>query len=306
MDYGKHAFLIMAHGNIEQLKLLIKALDNRRVDMFIHFDKKSSIRDFSELKRIPRLSYIEVFSEVEVYWADFSQVECELALLKHSTAHGDYEYYHLLSNADFITRPIDDVLSFFDDNHGKEFVSFRFPMNMWPFRNKPYTTEHKYYHILTKHLRGKNKILNKAVWCIEYLAVFFQFLFRVDRIKGEYVSCKGSNWWSITDSLARYILSKEEWIYKHFRYTRSGDEIFTSILVYNSEYNDKLYDSSYTCSNNANQRYIDWNRGFPYVFKVEDYDEIISSGFPFVRKTDMRIDGGLVQKLYDNAIKGKE
>ena len=195
--------------------------------------------------------------------------------------------------------PQKKILAFFDANKGKEFVSFRFPMNAWPFRNKPYTTEHKYYHILTKYLRTKHKIRDKVVYLLEYGCVFLQFLARVDRIKGEFISAKGSQWWSFTNEFTEYVLSKKDWLDKHFTMARSGDEAWPAILVYNSEFRKNLYDQNYDCSNNANQRYIDWERGFPYTFRAEDYDEIINSGLPFVRKTDMRIDGGLVQKLYD-------
>ena len=88
--------------------------------------------------------------------------------------------------------------------------------------------------------------------------------------------------------------------------TRSAEEVFPAVLAYNSDFRNSLYDQKYDCSNNANQRYIDWERGFPYTFHIEDYDEIIASGLPFVRKTDMRIDGGLVQKLYDKIMAESE
>ena len=295
----KQAYLIMAHTNFEQLKLLIAALDFRLTDIFIHIDKNSDYNDFESLKRIPKYSYIEVFKEFRVFWADFSQTECELFLLDKARNHDTYEYYHLISNADFPTMSQKDIYKIFHENLGKEFVSFRFPMNIWPFNNKPYTTEIKYFHVLSRYYRTRSKLVNKIVYCTEYFCVFLQFLLRIDRIKNQYIPAKGSNWFSITDNFASYILSKKEWIYKNYHMTRSSEEVFPAVLVYNSEFRKNLYDQNYDCSNNANQRYIDWERGFPYTFRVEDYDEIINSGLPFVRKTDMRIDGGLVQKLYD-------
>ena len=198
------------------------------------------------------------------------------------------------------------IYEFFHQNSGKEFISFRFPMNIWPFRNKPYTTEIKYYHILSKYYRTDNKLLNKIVYCIEYFCVFLQFLLRIDRINGQYIPAKGSNWFSITNNFANFILSKKDWIYKNYHMTRSAEEVFPAVLAYNSDFRNSLYDQKYDCSNNANQRYIDWERGFPYTFHIEDYDEIIASGLPFVRKTDMRIDGGLVQKLYDKIMAESE
>ena len=37
---GKHAYLILAHKNWGQLKVLLSLLDNRRNDIFLHVDKK--------------------------------------------------------------------------------------------------------------------------------------------------------------------------------------------------------------------------------------------------------------------------
>ncbi len=38
---NKHAYCIMAHGNWEQLQMLINALDDVRNDIFLHIDKKA-------------------------------------------------------------------------------------------------------------------------------------------------------------------------------------------------------------------------------------------------------------------------
>ena len=41
-DYDmKHAYLIMCHNNFEQLKLLLKLLDDERNDIYVHIDKKA-------------------------------------------------------------------------------------------------------------------------------------------------------------------------------------------------------------------------------------------------------------------------
>lgn len=295
---NKHAYLIMAHNNFDELKMLVEVLDNDRTDIFIHIDIRSGFSDFDSIKNKAKKSYIDIFSTRAIYWGDYSQTQCEIDLLEKAHNHDKYMFYHLISNADFPTDTQEKILSFFDKNAGKEFISFRFPKNAWPFKNKPYTTEHKYYHVLTKYLRTSHHFRDRLVYLIEYFCVFIQFICRVDRIKGEFISAKGSQWWSITNEFAEYVLSKKDWLDKHFMKARSGDEAWPAILVYNSKFRDNLFDKNYDCSNNANQRYIDWERGFPYTFTIEDYDEIVNSGFPFVRKVNMHTDNGLVEKLY--------
>lgn len=45
----KHAYLIIAHNELEVLKRLISALDDERNDIYIHIDQKATF-DGSELR----------------------------------------------------------------------------------------------------------------------------------------------------------------------------------------------------------------------------------------------------------------
>lgn len=41
MPMDKHAYCIMAHGNWQQLQLLVNALDDVRNDIYLHVDRKA-------------------------------------------------------------------------------------------------------------------------------------------------------------------------------------------------------------------------------------------------------------------------
>ena len=56
----KSAFLIVAHGNFDMLKLLIKTLDYKNNDLFIHIDKKCGEVNYS---LIPQR---KIFKKVQV------------------------------------------------------------------------------------------------------------------------------------------------------------------------------------------------------------------------------------------------
>ena len=47
MSIKKHAYLIIAHTNFDQLQKLVKMLDNDKNDIFIHVDKKAKTFDKS-------------------------------------------------------------------------------------------------------------------------------------------------------------------------------------------------------------------------------------------------------------------
>jgi hypothetical protein len=46
-------------------------------------------------------------------------------------------------------------------------------------------------------------------------------------------------------------------------------------------------------------RYIDWNRGQPYVWRVNDYNKLMNTDFLFARKFDINTDFNIVEKIYD-------
>lgn len=46
-------------------------------------------------------------------------------------------------------------------------------------------------------------------------------------------------------------------------------------------------------------RYIDWTRGNPYVWKIEDYNRLINSDYLFARKFDEKISKNIIDKIYN-------
>ena len=78
-----------------------------------------------------------------------------------------------------------------------------------------------------------------------------------------------------------------------------ADESFLQTLVYNSSFRNKLYkrgienDDYMACL-----RYIDWSRGNPYIWRIEDYDQLINSNYLFARKFDEKESKELIEKIY--------
>ncbi len=123
-----------------------------------------------------------------------------------------------------------------------------------------------------------------------------QKLLHVNRIKNkEIILKKGTNWFSITNDLAHFVIRKEKEIQEMYRYGWCVDEVFLQTLAYNSKFRNKIVDDSL--------RYIDWIRGFPYTFHEEDFNEIISSNKLFARKFSKKIDYKIVLKI-ESYLKG--
>ena len=99
----------------------------------------------------------------------------------------------------------------------------------------------------------------------------------------------GSQWFSITDSFARYLLTKESWIKKHFQYTIAPDELFVQTILKRSPFKDRVAQ--------VTTRYIDWERGQPYVFTAADYELLHSSDCLFARKFDETTDPEIISMI---------
>lgn len=281
----KHAFLIIAHNNFEILKRLLGILDHKNSAFFIHIDKKVAI-DKKDLLSFVKCSQIVFIKSKKIVWGGYSQVDCEIRLLKESTK-GKFDYYHLLSGVDMPLKTITEIYSFFEVNEGKEFIHFDSQL-----LDEVEVNRISLYHVFQANI-GILKILNS-------IAIRIQKILKVDRLKNSPVLLKkGANWFSITDNLAKYIVGNEKMIKKMFCFSLCADELFLQTLFYNSEFEMNLYNQNFNDNYQACMRYIDWNRGKPYIFRKEDYDELIHSGFLFARKFDYDKSPEIVDMLFD-------
>ena len=292
----KQAILIIAHNNFGTLEKIIECLDSDYFDLYVHIDLKSKNFNLEELSKIPKKSKIYIYNKYNVRWADFSQVECELFLLKQAVSNGIYTYFHLISGVDMPLKSPKAIYDFFEKNKGKEFVHF----HTSEFPNYKYDWI-KYYWVFRKFSR-KSKIL----YVLEYISIKIQKLFHINRIKNlEIKFMTGANWFSITNDFVEYLLSQEDKFKKIFNHTRSADEIFMQTVLYNSKFKKDLYYSKFDDNYISCMRFIDWNRGNPYVFKITDYDDLVNSKYLFARKFDENVDKEIISKLYENCLNRK-
>lgn len=285
-----HAYMIIAHNQFELLERLIKALDDERNDIYIHIDSKVKDFDFEHFKSLVKYSKLYFTDRISITWGDFSQVKCEMLLIRAAVGNENpekpYSYYHLISGVDLPIKSNDEIHAFFEGNKGKEFVHFTSSEVTDASVNRI-----KYYHLFRKKRNMLYKILAQLVLRV-------QMLFGVNRLKGKNISVqKGCNWFSITGDFAHYIDDNMQKYEKLFSYSYCCDEVFIQTVLVNSPFKDKLYMPN--CNNNhlACARLIDWERGNPYVFRKEDYDLIKASPAVFARKFDLNTDREIVDML---------
>ena len=91
---NKHAYLIMAHLNFEQLAILLELLDDIRNDIFIHVDKKVKTFDKEKLKNSCKFSKV-IFTKkrINIKWGGAQQIYTEMLLFEVASKY-NYSRYH--------------------------------------------------------------------------------------------------------------------------------------------------------------------------------------------------------------------
>lgn len=290
----KQAFLIMYHNDYYILEKLLKQIDNSHFDIYLHVDKKVKDFDFEYTKNILKKSKIYFVKRLNVKWSTFGQIKCELELLKEAVKN-NYTYYHLISGVDLLLRDSEEIYKFYDEQKDKEFIAYK---------NMDEITEDeiariKYYHILNCNRRHDKKFIKTVSNKIYYRLLTLQKKIKINRLRHNKLEIrKGANWFSITDNFAKYVLTKKKDIYKLFKHSNCADELFLQTLAYNSKFKDNIYINSQDELKNI-KRCIDWERGQPYTYTIEDYDMLINNGAFFARKFSSYKDKKIIDKIYD-------
>ena len=273
----KHAYLIMAHHQFDFLKELLLELDDVRNDIYLHIDKKVKDFDFQGFSTLLQHSRLIFTDRVDVHWGGYSQIACELTLLK-AAAPGHYAYYHLLSCADFPLKTQDEIHAFFEAHAGQEFLHSDTPPSEVPQHVRERIS---LYHFFRE---SSNPLAEPA----DMVLTKIQRLLGINRLKKEGIQIqKGANWFSITDGFVQYALRQEDWIEKHFRHSVCADELFLQTLAVNSDFIERVYDPYGDDNSLGNLRYVDWKRGngnSPYTFQDEDREFLESLPHLFARK----------------------
>lgn len=293
----KHAILITTHNNEEITQQLLKAYDDENIDFYIHVDKKAVHYKHDLIMNVCHKSHVYFIDALKIYWGTYSQIESELVLLREATKK-EYDYYHLISGCDIPLFTKKDFLNFFEDNKGMEFVEFS-PEEV-AIENKVINRV-KYYYIFMNSIRNTHTILRKPQTFMRETFLKFQKVLNVNRIGNQQFKY-GSNWFDITHDFAEYVIESQKWIEKYFKLSCCGDELFLQTLLFNSKFSkNNYYDLPKEERKIQLGRYVDWQRGNPYTFLEEDYEEIINihSSF-FIRKFDYRKDSKIVDRLFQN------
>lgn len=289
----RHAYLILAHEDTLVLRRLLALIDHERNDIFIHMDKNSKDIQMQSILDCVKKSKINVIRKYHVHWGTNSIALATLELLKKA-CKGQYNYYHVISGSDLPIKSKEELWDFFEKHEGKEFIHFGTEQYQ-----KDIACRYNQFHFFSKQLGRKR---DKKFWVdMETYSLAIQRRLHIDRTKKvSFEFYGGANWVSITNDLAQYIVKNINKYSKSFRFTQNSDELVFQTIVMDSPYKHNLYHPKFDNDYQACVRYIDWNRGTPYVFRNSDYEELIKSTGMFARKFDEKIDKEIIEKIYES------
>ena len=264
----KHAYLIIAHHEFSLLKLLLKALDDPRNDIYIHFDKKS--------KNIPLLKceYSRLFildKQVDIRWGHVSQIEAEYILFENAyNTKEKYSRYHLISGTHFPLKSQTEIHDFFRVYENEEILNFiytnSYEVNMKLGR----------YHFFLKNYNNKNIAKKKLFQSLWHVLLKLEYLFKITKTEPK-VTVKANNWVSLTPKAVVLIIQEKARILKEFKWTFCGDEYFVPYLLESNK-------SEYKMLNDKRLLYNEFLDSSPRILKDTDYDFLIHSDYLFARK----------------------
>lgn len=291
----KHAYLIIAHKNFQQLQKLVSVLDDERNDLYILIDQKAA--DIQE-KLFVMKSNLYYLPQIPIYWGDYSLIQAEISLLESATLK-DYQYYHLISGLDLPLTSQDAIHHFFDQQKNRLFITnvATFSDNQLLERVRP--------HFFRHHFRPVNPLAKKGFRFYRALEKRIMKLLRLETLSAKELGV-ASNWCTLDHEFSCYVVKEKDWIRKHFKRAFCGDELFIPALVKKGKFENKLYDPlpirNQPTDFQGNLRYINWWAGNPKTWLSEDLAELTQAkerGFLFSRKFDMEVDPLIIDKVID-------
>ena len=299
-----NAYLIMAHGNWEQLGFLLQLLDDENNDFYIHIDKRVQMPNADQIKKNVHYSKIYFTKRVKVKWGGYGTIDASMVLLRNAVKRR-YDYYHLMSGSDLPLKTNQEINDFLK-KHMYTNLSKTHMTNYLAYGGvgeEMVRARVSHYNVFVSFFRTKPWYLGIFFKKVNALGYHIQKAIHVDRLKGTGLTLyKGSLWYTISHECACFFLKNEKTGKRWFgRMTFSGDEYVLQTLFMNSAFRDTGFiPEKENMSQNLYE--IDWEHtkgdGSPHLFTAEDIARLDSSKNLFARKFDKNVDSKVIDYLF--------
>lgn len=273
----KHAIMVIGSGSDSVvLQKTINHFDDDEIDFFIHWDQDDKAPVLHS-----KYSKIVFIKRRKVNWGGSSLVYTERDLMSNVFHFNrEYDYVHLISSSDIPLMTKEYFKDYFKDDLYLGFVPKDIVLR---------DIKRLEYYWPTDYINGKEKFGKIILKVSEIL----NKVLRINRLSNRSIKIgKGCEWFSIKYKFLNEILK-----YNHmdiFKYTYAADEMYLQTVLNN--YKIISHKGINDCQMAA--RYIDWNRGRPYVFGLSDVPELrklVNTNYAFARKV---YDANVMKKIF--------
>lgn len=295
------AFLIQAYSDSNALKKLIRILlKNNDSHIFVHLDKKSDLTEFYINNK--RVHFIE--KREMVSWAGYAQGKLIFNLIDAAVQYKlKFDYYCFLSESDY---PVYEG--------EKLFESIIKSNNIFLNCSRLQSNKIEKYWFYDFNIKSSkiNKYLSHSVNAITEILYRIR-LFRKKpwlMINGKKAEVFFSSpFWKYSYKELRYIdmtFKNNPTIEKYFKHSFAPCELMVPTIIANSKFGKNIcYEDDYI---NLNQLsaicFFKYDDSRVNVLTDKDFENIIKSGKPFMRKVKKNYSDLLIQRLeeYNNTI----
>jgi hypothetical protein len=217
-------YLVAAHYNTDVFRELLDAIDAEHSRVYVHVDADVSAAPFRAVAN-PNVAFVTDDARVHVRWADWSQVESTLALLRHAAPHiEEDDYVVLLSGDSFPTQSPGQALEYFKRESGSQFIN-SVPMPSKEL-SKPLSRVSRLY-VSYDARDSKSHLLARSINKIG-IPRNYKKAFSGRR------PFAGSTWWALTGAACHWILKTTDnnpAFVKYCKKTKMPDEFYFQTLL---------------------------------------------------------------------------
>src|SRR3974390_593275 len=243
------AYLVVTHKNPRLLEKTIHVLSSEDTAFFIHVDKKSDLRDFSNVH-----GGNVFFSDtrVPVYWGAFSVVRATLLLLRRAFQSSEsYDYFLLLNGSEYPLRSRHYIHTYLGANRGFEFMN----LARVPAPGKPLSRVSTIRYESDKPVR---RFVSRALAKVGMAQRNFQ------KYLGNLEPYSGRMCWALTRDACEFILDfidQNPHVQQFYANTLAPDEDFFQTILGNSKFGQRA---------RGNLHFEDWSVPGPHPAVINE------------------------------------
>ncbi len=280
----KHAILITAYKDLEQLLDLAACFDSR-FGLFIHIDKKSTLSPQLKLKLAKVKNIVFIGQQYNVNWGGRNHLKSILLLCKTALKSKEYEYFHMITGQDMPIKTNNYFIEHFSKLNGKSYLEyFTMPASCWNNGGMDRIDYYNFYDLL--NAKSSMRWIQKALSIQKKLGFKRAYSKNLPPLYG------GSTYWSLHRAAVQEVVNfyiNTPALFRRLKHSFCSEEFYFQTILMNSTLAGSMIQD--------NKRFIVWQErhgSLPAFLDTTDFIAIKQSTALFARKMDYSISASLI------------